>query len=135
MTQAQQGIKSMAPAITVGGRTVEECPRKCSECRGAIHHWIEHFPDQQDTDALSEPENQRDREILEDWEVWQGLDETIPDVPVYWICKHCPMWIRHYESCDHCGGPLDGGGYCISTCNEAVAESQRLHGENDVRQL
>ncbi len=44
------------------------CPRRCTQCDGSEHHWLEGAPDWDNVPA--------------------GLE-------VIWQCKHCPAWMEY----------------------------------------
>ena len=68
--------------------TKAEC-RRCSECAGEEHHWLECFPD-----PCPIPGDEIDHPYLyDDWAKW--LKEVdAPEAPLYLVCKHCPAWKR-----------------------------------------
>lgn len=95
---------------------IPPCPRKCSTCQHALHHWIEDCLDPH----LAFAEDAIDTAIIEDWREWRRTDpEHAPPVgPVVWRCAHCTFWMRHYDNCPGCEGPVDAQGVCVTMCGE-----------------
>lgn len=59
--------------------------RRCGDCVGADHHWLDASFDPHDTDDYQH----REDVLL----YWLSLpDAERPVCPVYWACKHCAAW-------------------------------------------
>jgi hypothetical protein len=71
-------------------RMSTEC-RRCSECVGEEHHWLECFPD-----PLSMGNDPDYAHLVDDWEQWK-LEPDAPEAGLYLVCKHCPAWKRTPE--------------------------------------
>ena len=89
---------------------IDECPRKCATCVDSLHHW---YQDSTDPDWI-EPDDV-EREAAEYWRRHvEWSPQSAPTCPLYWVCKHCEIWLPYLNLCDECEGPADGSGRCIS---------------------